>query len=56
MSIPMYMLHSFLSAEFSTDFAVLLIAQGAGGVEEAGLQVREKVDCDHTNGEYMLST
>ena len=30
------MLHSFLSAEFSTDFAVLFIAQGAGGVEKAG--------------------
>ena len=30
-----YMLPSFLSAEFSTDLAILLIAQGAGGVEEA---------------------
>ena len=29
------MLPSFLSAEFSSDLAVLLIAQGAGGVEEA---------------------
>ena len=30
-----YMLPSFLSAEFSTDLAVLLIDLGAGGVEEA---------------------
>ena len=30
-----YMLPSFLFAEFSTDLAVLLIVQGAGGVEEA---------------------
>ena len=40
-----YMLHSFLSAEFSTDFAVLLMAQGAGRVEEAG-----QVACEGEGG------